>query len=88
MTDLDILGMARKAGAAEPSSLYARTDYVVMTVSELKYFASLIIAAQRKLDANMVDKNAMACENPIWRSLLQANAAEIRNGGPIDDNEL
>jgi len=30
----------------------------------------------------------MACENPIWRSLLQANAAEIRNGGPIDDNEL
>lgn len=51
----------------------------------LKRFAALVAAKQCKFDAALVDYNAMACENPIWRSLLQANANEIRNGGPIDD---
>lgn len=85
IADDDILRMARKAGAAEPLSLYARTDYVVMTISELKYFAALVATAQKEFDAKLVDANAMACEKPGPRSMLQANADEIRNGGPIDD---
>ena len=53
-------------------------------IDRLEQFA----AAQRKFDADMVDSNAMACENPIWRSLLQANADAIRNGKVDEDDEL
>ena len=34
--------------------------------------------AEREACAALVDRNAMGCENPIYRSLLQANAAAIR----------
>ncbi len=78
MTRNDITRMAREAG-------FVGFDG---DNGSLRRFAALVAAAQREFDADMIDKNAMACENPIWRSLLQANAAEIRNGGPIDDNEL
>jgi hypothetical protein len=33
---------------------------------------------KREACAALVDENAMACDNPIYRSLLQANAEEIR----------
>jgi protein-arginine kinase len=33
---------------------------------------------EREACAALVDENAMACDNPIYRSLLQANAEEIR----------
>jgi hypothetical protein len=36
---------------------------------------------ERKACAAMLEANAMACENPIHRSLLQANAAELRARG-------
>ena len=36
------------------------------------------VADQREACAALLETNAMACENPIHRSLLQANAAEIR----------
>jgi len=32
----------------------------------------------------MLEQNAMACENPIYRSLLQANARELREGRQDD----
>ena len=38
----DILRMARDVGAAQPESLYGRTDYVVMSISELERFAALV----------------------------------------------
>ena len=43
----DIIRMAREVGAAEPQSLYGRTDYIVMTAHELERFASLVAAAIR-----------------------------------------
>ena len=36
------------------------------------------VLAQREACAALVDANAMGCDNPIYRSLLQANAAAIR----------
>lgn len=39
------------------------------------------VKAQREACAAMLDANAMACENPIYRSLLQANAQAIREMG-------
>jgi hypothetical protein len=47
----------------------------------LREFAALVGAAQREACAAMLDENAMACENPIYRSLLQANAQAIRKMG-------
>ncbi len=52
----DIIRMAREAGAAEPSSLYGRTDYVVMTQSELERFANLVAAAQREESAELAQE--------------------------------
>jgi len=87
MKHLNVRELAFQAGirvASTSDIVDPRNVYI----HELMRFAALVAAAQSEFDAAMVDKNAMACENPIWRSLLQANAAEIRNGGPIDDNEL
>ena len=39
------------------------------------------VLAEREACAAMLDENAMACENPIYRSLLQANAQAIREMG-------
>ena len=39
------------------------------------------VKAEREACAALVDENAMACDNPIWRSLLQSNAAAIRARG-------
>jgi len=39
------------------------------------------ILAEREACAAILDANAMACENPSWRSLLQANAKELRERG-------
>ena len=39
------------------------------------------VRAEREACANLLEANAMACENPIYRSLLQANADEIRARG-------
>jgi hypothetical protein len=43
-----VIELAREAGAGEPESLYARTDYVVMTRSELERFAELVRANERE----------------------------------------
>lgn len=47
-SEMNIIRMAREAGAGEPESLYGRTDYVVMTKHELERFAALVRAAERK----------------------------------------
>lgn len=39
------------------------------------------VKAEREACAAMLEANAMACENPIHRSLLQANAAALRDRG-------
>jgi hypothetical protein len=39
------------------------------------------VKAEREACAALVDENAMACDNPIWRSLLQSSAAAIRAMG-------
>jgi len=39
------------------------------------------VAAEREACAAILDANAMACENPLWRSLLQSNAQAIRVRG-------
>lgn len=39
------------------------------------------VKAERESCAAMLEANAMACENPIHRSLLQANAAALRDRG-------
>lgn len=39
------------------------------------------VKAEREACAALLEENAMACENPIYRSLLQANAQAIREMG-------
>jgi hypothetical protein len=67
MTREQIIRMAREAGVLSgyESELFQR-------------FAALVAAAEREACADLVDCNAMALDNPIYRSLLQANAAAIR----------
>ena len=45
------------------------------------HFAKLVAEAEREACAKILDANAMACESPIWRSLLQSNAQAIRARG-------
>ena len=42
--------------------------------------AQFIWNQARDACAVMLEQNAMECENPIYRSLLQANARELREG--------
>ena len=75
MTDRDITRMAREAGIKNDC------DGIWCDADQLIAFAALVAAAQREACAAMLDANAMACENPIYRSLLQANAQAIRKMG-------
>ena len=61
----DVLRIARDVGAAQPESLYGRTDYVVMTQAELERFAAL------------VEKHAVAASMP---AIKLAMAEERKNG--------
>lgn len=67
---MDILGLAREVGAAQPANLYGRTDYIVMTFHELEHFAALVAAAERKACAALCSevaagKDAEAIEEAI-----------------------
>ena len=48
---------------------------------EVLRLVNAAVAAEREACAALVDENAMGCENPIYRSLLQANAEAIRARG-------
>jgi hypothetical protein len=73
MDKQDIIRMAREAGMTGLDSGGLLENF--------ERFAALVAAAQREACAAMLDANAMACENPIYRSLLQANAQAIREMG-------
>jgi hypothetical protein len=91
----DIIRMAREAGlfhfydseghctgvtdAALIDADKERNDKRLVEI--LAPFAALVAAAEREACAALVDENAMGCENPIYRSLLQANAEAIRERG-------
>jgi len=75
MTKDDITRMAREAGIRNDC------DGIWCDADQLKRFAALVAADEREACAAMLDENAMACENPIYRSLLQANAQAIREMG-------
>lgn len=75
MTKDDITRMAREAGIKNDC------DGIWCDADQLIAFAALVGAAQREACAAMLNANAMACENPIYRSLLQANAQAIREMG-------
>jgi D-tyrosyl-tRNA(Tyr) deacylase len=76
MTREAIIRMAREA-ADETGTLIP--SYWNDTL--LERFAAIVAAAEREACAALVDENAMGCENPIYRSLLQSNAAAIRARG-------
>jgi mitochondrial fission protein ELM1 len=72
----DIIRLAQEAGAAEPNSLYGRTDYVVMTHHELERFAIFVAAAERKECAKVCDEYAKNSSNPM--NFAENCAAAIR----------
>lgn len=82
MTRDEIIRMAREAGllligtADGSEAVYTWPQGIT---DEIERFAALVAAAEREACAALLDANAAACENPIYRSLLQANAEEIRS---------
>ena len=76
----DIISMAREAGGK--ITAFINYDYgedvAVFYMADLHRFAALVASDEREACAALVDGNAMGCDNPIYRSLLQANAAAIR----------
>ena len=71
MTKDEIICMAREVGAAEPVTLYGRTDYIVLTRFELERFANLVVAATQEACAKM-------CEAYITEGIGREMAAAIR----------
>ena len=49
--------------------------------AEYKAQIEAAVLAEREACAKILDANAMACESPIMRSLLQSNAQAIRVRG-------
>ena len=50
-------------------------------LAALEKVVAVMVAAEREECAKILDANAMACESPIMRSLLQSNAQAIRVRG-------
>ena len=65
------------------SIVHGNQDYTTWTVStpHLVMLVNSAIEMEREECAKILDANAMACESPIWRSLLQSNAQAIRVRG-------
>jgi hypothetical protein len=72
-----VIEMAQEAGLIQVSEF----GIIGPFPETLKRFAALVRAAEREACAALLNANAMACENPIYRSLLQSNAAAIRARG-------
>ena len=53
----------------------------VYTAEQMRKYAAKAVAAERDACAEILDANAMACNSPIMRSLLQSNAQAIRARG-------
>ena len=82
MTQDEIIDMADKAefvSHGKPSD--EESELFVCTDKDIVRFAKLVAAKEREACAKILDANAMACESPIMRSLLQSNAQAIRVRG-------
>jgi len=74
MTEIEVIEIANE--------IYGKnTPWNGIQRKRLMMLAERLIQAERDACAALVDENAMGCENPIYRSLLQANAAAIREKG-------
>ena len=71
----EIVRMARDVGAAQPESLYGRTDYVVMTISELERFAALVAASEREACAVIAEKTVCDTHLPTGVKIYGYKAA-------------
>ena len=80
MTHDEIIEMARQALKQEPREDWNSTAWVFADET-LEAFAKLVAEKEREACAKILDANAMACNTPIMRSLLQANATAIRARG-------
>ena len=65
------------------SIVHSNQHYTTWTVStpHLVQLVNSAIEMEREACAKILDANAMACESPIMRSLLQSNAQAIRVRG-------
>jgi hypothetical protein len=81
MTQDEIIEMAKQAGIEEAYSLKHNQYLVRFKDGSLEVFAKLVAEKEREACAKILDANAMACNTPIMRSLLQANATAIRARG-------
>lgn len=71
MTELGVIAIANE--------IYGKnTPWHGVQKQRLLMLAERLAEIEREACATLVDENAMACENPIYRSLLQANAGAIR----------
>lgn len=52
-----------------------------VSTKHLMTLVEMVVADEREACAAILDANAMACESPIMRSLLQSNAQAIRVRG-------
>lgn len=71
----EVLSIARDVGAAQPESLYGRTDYVVMTQAELERFAAIVAAAERKACAKVAEETVCATHLPTGVKIYGYKAA-------------
>lgn len=74
----EIIELAKQAGFERLG--HTDSDWVCYP-EDIERFAKLVAEAEREECAKILDANAMACESPIWRSLLQSNAQAIRARG-------
>ena len=67
----------------DPSLAVDETAKTVLASLEtqIKNMVQMAVAKEREACAKILDDNAMACNTPIMRSLLQANATAIRARG-------
>ena len=65
------------------SIVHGHQEYTTWTVStpHLVMLVNSAIEMEREACAKILDANALACENPIMRSLLQSNAQAKRGRG-------
>lgn len=56
MTQDEVIELAISVGAATPTALFGRTDYVVMTQYELERFANLVTQHEREACATICEE--------------------------------
>ena len=74
MNRFEVIGIANQVYGSD-------TKWNGIQLQRLMRLAELYRAAEREECAEILEQNAMACENPISRSLLQSNAVAIRARG-------